>query len=159
MKACKKEHYDEDLDVICNLYDSDFAKEPIRVQLQQLGVDYDVVTADGAMNIFDVKEYFLTLSQGQRVMLQVVALLQFINVIPATNATSERSFSALRHLKSYLRTMMLQQLLNYLMLLNVHKKRTAALGMQEVLTEFMRVGASIRHPRRMTVTPSVVGYT
>ena len=29
-----------------------------------LGVDFDVVTADGAMNIFHVKEYFLSLSQS-----------------------------------------------------------------------------------------------
>ena len=49
-----------------------------------------------------------------------VALLQFIIVIPARNATSERLFTVLRHLKSYLRTTMLQEHLNYLMLLHVH---------------------------------------
>ena len=55
------------------------------------------VTADGAMDIFHMKEYFLSLNQGQRLLVpQVVALLQFILIIPATNSTSERSFSALR---------------------------------------------------------------
>ncbi len=78
-----------------------------------------------------MKEYFLSLSQGQRLLVpQVVALLQFILIIPATNATSERSFSALRLLKSYLRTTPLQERLNYLMLLDVHKKRTYVLDMQ-----------------------------
>ena len=48
-------------------------------------------TVYGAMDIFHVKEYFLSLS-----------FLQFIIVIPATNATSERLFTTLRHLKSYL---------------------------------------------------------
>ena len=52
MKACKKEYYDEDLGVICNTNHSDFDKEQLRVQLQLLGDNLDVVTADGAMNIF-----------------------------------------------------------------------------------------------------------
>ena len=85
-----------------------------------------------------MKEYFLSLSQGQRLLVpQVVALLQFILIIPATNAISERSFSALRLLKSYLRTTTIQERLNYLMLLDVHKKRTDVLDMQAVVTEFI----------------------
>ena len=90
------------------------------------------------MDIFHMKEYFLSLSQGQRLLEpQVVALLQFILIIPATIATSERSFSALRLLKSYLRTTTLQERLNYVMLLDVHKKRTDVLDMQAVVTEFI----------------------
>ena len=81
--------HDEDLDVISNLYHSDFDKEQSRVQLQLLSVDFDVMTADGASHIFNVKEYFLSLSHGQRLLMsQVGALLQFILVIPVTNATS-----------------------------------------------------------------------
>ena len=38
---------------------SDFDKEHIRVQLQLLGTNVDDVIADGAMNIFHVKEYLL----------------------------------------------------------------------------------------------------
>ena len=53
-----KDRHDEDLDVICNLYyyHSDFDKEHIIVQLQLLGANFDVVPADGAMNIFHAKE-------------------------------------------------------------------------------------------------------
>ena len=57
----------------------------------------------------------------------------------ATNATSERSFSALRRVKSYLRTTMGQQRLNYLMLLHVHKERTDNLDLRSVLNEFFSV--------------------
>ena len=32
------------------------------------GRDFDVVTADGAMDIFHMKEYLLSLSQGQRLL-------------------------------------------------------------------------------------------
>ena len=61
---CLMGHHDEDLDVICHLYHSEFDKEHIRVRLLLLGVDFDVVTADGAMNIFHVKKHFLSLSQS-----------------------------------------------------------------------------------------------
>ena len=52
--------------------------------------------------------------------------MQFILVIPATNAASERSLSALRHLKSYLRTTTLQGRMSEL-----------SPDMQSVLTEFI----------------------
>ena len=41
-------------------------------------------------------------------------------VMPATNATSERSFSAFRPIKTYFRSLMLQERLNHLMLLHIH---------------------------------------
>ena len=41
--------------------------------------------------------------------------------MPASNATSERSFSALRRIKTYLRTTMSQERLNNLMILYVHR--------------------------------------
>ena len=47
----------------------------------------------------------------------VVRLFQLLVILPATNATSERSFSALRRIKSYLRCTMSQARLNHLMIL------------------------------------------
>ena len=44
--------------------------------------------------------------------------------MPATNAVSERSFSALRRIKSYLRATMSQERLNHIMVLHVHKHLT-----------------------------------
>jgi len=90
------------------------------------------------ISIFDVKSCFLSLSYGQRLLLsQVEKLLQFIFVMPSTNATSERSFSALRHLKSYLRIMMSQEWLNFLMLIYIHKDRTDVLDLKRVLNDFV----------------------
>ena len=43
---------------------NNFDKEQIRGQLQLLDANFDVVTVYGAMDIFHVKEYFLSLSQG-----------------------------------------------------------------------------------------------
>ncbi len=69
---------------------TDFDKEQLRVQLQLLGANFDVVTTVGSMDVLHLKGYFLSLSQVQRfLMSQVVALTKIIVVIPATNANSE----------------------------------------------------------------------
>ena len=57
--------------------------------------------------------------------------------MPASNATSERSFSALRRLKNYLRTTMAQERLNHLMIMHVHKDRTEKLDLKLVLNDFV----------------------
>ncbi len=73
-------------------------------------------------HFFDLLEYFSNLSQGQSALMnQVCELMQLVLVMAATNATSERSFSALRRVKSCLRATMLQERLNYLMLLHVFR--------------------------------------
>ena len=94
------------------------------------------------ISIFDLVEYFSNLSQGQAALIdQVCNLMQLILVMPATNATSGRSFSALRRVKSYLRSTMLQERLNYLMLLHVHKDRTDMLCLKSAVNDF--VGDSV----------------
>ena len=58
-------------------------------------------------------------------------------VMPATNAVSERSFSAMRRLYTYLRTNMSQNRLNNMMVLHVHKEKTDALKLVNVANEFV----------------------
>ena len=67
----------------------------------------------------------------------VVILVKLILVMPATNATSERSFSALRRLKSYLRSTMSQTRLNHLMLFHVHKKETHTIDLNISANNFI----------------------
>ena len=59
-------------------------------------------------------------------------------MMPATNATSERSFSALRRIKGYLRSTMSQQRLNHLMIMHVHKDHTDQLSLVDTANEFVR---------------------
>ena len=54
-------------------------------------------------------------------MSEVCTLLKLIPEIPATNAVNEQSFSALRKIKTLLRTTITQCRLNNLMALNIHK--------------------------------------
>ena len=67
---------------------------------------------------------------------EVVKLLKIILVNPATNATSERSFSAMRRLKTYLRCTMGQTRLNSVILLHVHKERTDQISIIDVANTF-----------------------
>ena len=58
---------------------------------------------------------------------------RLIKIIPVTTATAKRSFSALRRLKTYLRSAMSQERLNHTMLLYVHKDRTDQIDIMSVL--------------------------
>ena len=53
-------------------------------------------------------------------------------VMPAISAVSERSFYALKRVKTYLRSTKGEARLNHLMLLHVHKELTDGLDMVEV---------------------------
>ena len=58
---------------------------------------------------------------------EVDKLVRIYLTIPVTAATGERSLSAVRCIKTYLRSTMSQQRLNNIMLLNVHKDLTDGL--------------------------------
>ena len=82
---------------------------------------------------------FQTSSSGQLELLsQVTKLVSLLLVMPATNAESERSFSAVRRIKSYLRSTMSQQRLNHLiMVLHVHSDHTDKLNLVDVANKFI----------------------
>ena len=125
MKACKKEEIAEN--AVCTFYGNDFDKILLRSQLQTFGIHFHDALKEPAqqITIFDIKRYFLSLSPGQASLLcQVRHLFELILVMPATNVTSEGSFSALRRLKNYLRSTMSQERLNHLMIMHIHKERT-----------------------------------
>lgn len=68
---------------------------------------------------------------------EIITLMQLILVLPATNATSERSFSAMRRVKNYLRSTMGQERLNHLMVLHVHKSETDSLDIIQIANDFI----------------------
>ena len=70
-------------------------------------------------------------------MSAVCKLLSLVLIMPATNAVSERSFSCLRHLKSYLRATMSQSRLNNVMVLHVHKNLTDKLSLVDIGNDFI----------------------
>ena len=54
-----------------------------------------------------------------------------------TNSTSERSFSAMRRVKSYLRSTMTKERINNLMILNVHKELTDEIDLTDITKEII----------------------
>ena len=84
-----------------------------------------------------MKDYVLSLSSNERLIIsEVCVLLRLILVMPSTNAVSERSFSALRRIKTYLRSTMSQDRLNHLLVLHVHKELTDSLDLITVANDF-----------------------
>ncbi len=137
-KACNQEDFTPDLDVVCDFYRDDFNKQLLQTQLEVLKAHCKHNSSSSFQSIFDVKQYFLSLSSAQLSLLsEAKRLLQLMLVMPATNASSERSFSALRHVKTYLRATMNQDRLNYLMLLHIHKERTDKLDLKLIVNQFI----------------------
>ena len=71
-------------------------------------------------------------------MSEVCKLATLLLVMPATNAMSERSFSCLRRVKSYLRSTMTQTRLNNVMVLHVYKDLTDKLNLIDTANEFVK---------------------
>ena len=105
IKASYASDFEEELKAVCDFYKDDFNSDDLKAQLVMFGVEFQQKnnTNTEATTIFDIMDHFKAYSIAQRDLLrQVVRVLQLIMVMPATNATSERSFSALRRVKNYL---------------------------------------------------------
>ena len=70
---------------------------------------------------------------------EVEKLIRIYLTIPMSNATAERSFSALKRLKTYLRATMGQKRLNHLIFLHVHKDLTDNLDLNKILKTFILI--------------------
>ena len=104
LKGCKQLDYQDELHLVKSLYDKDLNYQNLEIQFQTIAPSVkDDLSLGGIVN------YLKTLSLAARsVYSEIVTLVELILVMPATNATSERSFSALCRIKSYLRTTMSQ---------------------------------------------------
>lgn len=117
LNAANKHTFDSEFDEITSLYGSDFNPPVLKTQLQILSTKFVP-----PVTFSEVRDFLVNLGVAQSVLSEIVKLVSLILVMPATNATSERSFSALKRVKTYLRSTMKQQRLNDLMLLHVHKE-------------------------------------
>ena len=135
-----KENYKLHFKAVCEFYKDDIKPDILQVQLITFGTNFQSNSdfiKDRRPTVFDLRDYITAMTPAQRDLLdQIVNLLQLILVMPATNSTSEQSFSALRRIKTYLRSMMGQQRLNDL-LLHVHKDITNTLNLKMVVNNFV----------------------
>lgn len=87
---------------------------------------HDVVDvfASGAMHLFNILD-------------EVSKLIRLLLVLPSSSCTAERSFSALRRLKTYLRSTMTAERLNSVAVLHIHKEITDTVDIQDVIRNFV----------------------
>ena len=80
-----------------SVYDKDLNYQNLEIQFQTIAPSVkDDLSLGGIVN------YLKTLSSAARsIYSEILTLVELILVMPATNATSERSFGALRRIKSY----------------------------------------------------------
>ena len=130
----------EEMGKVADLYKGDFNMTSLETQLQALRVHLTEKSANAkkGFTINDDVASLRDMTPASRTMFsEVFLVLKFILVMPATIATSERSFSALRRVKTHLRSTMSQEQLNHLMLLHVHNDATDALNLCTVANDFV----------------------
>ena len=113
IKAAHNKDFSSELESVMKVHGNDFDPSILKVQLELLNTSL-LSSSDSVTPTFpDIKSYIVSLTPAVRSSLSEVCKLKL--VIPATNAISERSASALRRLKNYLRTTMTLARLNNLM--------------------------------------------
>ena len=139
LKACRGEDYSSELMETTEFYGADLDKEELSAQLEILQCNFavDGKSPDEVM-INDILTYLRNLSPNEKNFLrQICTVSSLLLVLPATNATSERSFSTMRRIKSYLRNSTGQERLNHLMTLSTYKEELDKLNLLEVANEFV----------------------
>ena len=111
LKAANKENFDEELQFVTEFYGDDLNIDQLRLHLDIMS--QNLPKFNGRYTLQCVVVYLRDLTPIQRVLVShVCTLVSLILVLPATNATSERSFSTLRRIKTFLRSTMTQVRLN-----------------------------------------------
>ena len=128
----------EAVDDIIALYKDDFSRDLLVSQLQIFHQNYPLPSGSISASIHDV----ITLVQGLSVaekefISEIVKVVQLLLVMPATNLISERSFSAMRRTKTFLRSTMLQERLNAVMISHVHKDATDNIDLKLLNNDFV----------------------
>lgn len=137
-KACGGQDFKDELTKVCEFFLDDFDKAELEAELLTLQKLYESAIGSEAPSVDNIKKALLTLSNTQQMLVNAVCrLFQLLIILPATNATSERSFSALRRVKSYLRSTMTQARLNHLMILHYHQDLCDKLDLNTIANEYI----------------------
>ena len=127
LKAANRESYEEEFNHVTTFYKNDIKKSLLETQLPTVKIS---LRSEKKMNISEVLEKSRSLSPARKNLLsEVIKVVKLLLVTSATNAISERSFSSLKGVKTYLRATMKENRLNHLMTLHVHKFRNDELNL------------------------------
>ena len=135
----------DDLPQDLKLYEKDVNLPKLKIQLQMLP---DLIRTQNqkltssppikkVTNLRTICDVINEVSLSKDMFSEVVCLLKIFYTIPVTTFTAERTFSALRRLKTFLRSTMTQPRLNHAMILYVHKQRTNKVNVTSIARSFI----------------------
>lgn len=116
-------------------------KNFLEVQLPMFQLQYKYSTSTEAAAILRG-----LLPEVRGLFSEVEMLVRLLMVVPASSAEAERSFSALRRLKTWLRSTMGQSRLNHVALCHIHQERLDNLEKENICKQFVTA-----NDRRMNV--------
>ena len=135
LKLSKKEDYSEEFKQVSDVYGEDIDISRFQTQLCVLTTN---LPEDVYNNILSLISHLQKMSPAEKELsCEVIHLMKIMLIMPGTNAFSERSFSALRQLETYLRSTMMQQRLNNLLILHEHKDCTDKIKILAMMIEFI----------------------
>ena len=127
LKAANGESYEEEFNHVTTFYKNDIKKSLLEIQLPTVKIS---LRSEKKMNISEVLEKFRSLGPARKNLLsEVIKVVKLLLVMPATNAISQRSFSSLKRVKTYLPATMKENRLNHLMTLHMNKFRNDELNL------------------------------
>lgn len=134
--AAKKENYDNELKKFIEFYHEDVDVDLLKGQLKTFS---KIFTAKENINFEDIMSYFKQLGPGVKSLLSEVGkVMKLVLVLGASNATSERAFSRLRLISTYLRATMSQQRLNHFMILGIYPELVDSLDSTDIIEKFIK---------------------
>ena len=87
-------------------------------------------------NLAQLKDQLL-LNNRSKMFPELTKFIRLLLTLPVTSCSVERSFSALKRLKTYLRSTMLQQRLNHCVMLNIYKEDVRSMSLEPIVDEFI----------------------
>ena len=137
LKASQSESYSIELEKVKSIYSDDLNGDQLQTELNML-------QASGKC-FGKISEFFAMkkIENLQQLFPQLARVAKLLLLMPASNAASERSFSAMNRVKSCMRASMGQSRLNSLMMLHVHNHLADKIDFQEIIKQFVSC-----HPRR-----------
>ena len=124
------------LDVICKHFGDDLNESRLKLYLKMLRDVYHA-SAITATCLNDVVHLFQEKPELVLLFPELLKIIQLFFTIPVTSCTAKRSFSSLRRLKTYLRSVTTKKRLNHIAILHCHRDQISALNLQQLCNNFI----------------------
>ena len=140
IKAAVSEDYEEDLRKVCEFYNeiNQFDAKTHLAVFSEMVKSANIERTETTLG--DIIKYLQKLSRTYKLLQLIIKIAKIMLVMPATNALSERSFSALKRVKTSLRSTTTDSRLNNILTLHVHKEELDSLNISKVADEFISLG-------------------